>query len=263
MPKFVAIGREQFAKLRWIAPQNSSFAAKDTVAPIVAAEIARVIPAMPICFFRANDQLQLGALLSLAPGRNMFVGPNGQWLGSYTPSSVRFYPFKLIKPDGAADSVLCIDQDSGLITDNVSVGEEFFTADGNVAPKLKGLLDFLGQLDQAHAATQIAVASLEQAGVIAEWPLVVKNEKGEQKVDGLFRIDEAALNALPEDKFAKIRATGALAIAYGQLFSMSQLSIFQNLMKLQSQLAPRPPGPLPDTLDTLFDMGNSEYIKFD
>lgn len=263
MPKFVAIGREQFSKLHWTAPQNYGFAVQATVAPITAAEIARVIPAMPMCFLRQNNQFQLAALMSLAPSRNMFVGPNGQWLGGYVPASIRSFPFKLIRPQGSADPVLCIDEESGLVTNDAATGEAFFDPDGSVAPKLKSLLDFLGEVDRNHHATQIAVASLEQAGVITEWPLMIKNEQGEQKIEGLFRIDESSLNALPEDRFAKIRATGALPIAYGQLFSMLQLSVFQNLMKIQSQLAPKPVGPLPDTLDKLFDSSNNEYLRFD
>jgi hypothetical protein len=263
MPKFVAIQRDPFARLRWTRPQNSSFAAQDTTAPIVAAEIGKIVPSMPIVFVKYNDQFQLSALLSLTAGRNMFVGPNGNWLGGYVPAAIRSYPFKLIRPGEGADPVLCIDEESDAITDNQSAGEEFFSTDGSVAPTLKALLDFLAELDRNRAGTQIGVASLEQAGVIVPWPILVKAEQGEQKIEGLFRIDEAALNSLPEDRFARLRATGALPIAFGQLFSMSQLSVFQDLMRLQTQLAPKPLAPLPDTLDKLFDMGNNEYLRFD
>ena len=263
MPKFTAIGREQFSKLRWIRPQNSAFAAQETTAPIVAAELAKIIPLMPVAFVRHNDQFQLSALLSFVAGRNMFIGPNGNWLGGYVPSSIRSYPFKLIRPEPSADPVLCLDQESGLVTDDPKLGEEFFAPDGSVAPPLKAILDFLGEMDRNRAATQLAVASLEQQGVIMPWPITVQTPEGQKMLDGLFRIDEAAMNALPEDQFAKLRATGALPIAYGQLFSMSQLSVFQKLAELQAKLAPKPPAPLPDTLDKLFDTSNNEHLRFD
>ena len=263
MPKFTAISREQFSKLRWVRPQNFSFAAQEMTAPIVAAELARIISTMPVAFVRFNNQFQLCALLSIEAGRNMFIGTSGNWLGGYVPSWIRSYPFKLIRPEEGADPVLCIDQDSEVITDNPTAGEEFFTADGAVAPPLKAILDFLGELDRNRAATQIAVASLEQQGVIVVWPLVVKTPQGEQQLEGLYRIDEPAMNALPQELFAKLRATGALPIAYGQLFSMSQLSVFQKIAKLNAQLVPKAPAPLPDTLDKLFDASNSEYLRFD
>ncbi len=263
MPKFIAISRDPLSKLRWIRPQNSAFAAAEITAPIVAAELAKVIPSMPVAFVQHNGQFQLSALLSIIAGRNMFIGPNGNWIGGYVPSSIRSYPFKLIRPEPNADPVLCVDQESGLVTEDPKLGEQFFTPDGNVAPPLKTILDFLSELDRNRAATQIAVASLEQQGIIVPWPITVQTSEGQKALDGLFRIDEAAMNALPEDQFAKLRATGALLIAHGQLFSMSQLSVFPKLAELHAKLAPKPLAPLPDTLDKLFDTSNNEYLRFD
>ena len=35
------------------------------------------------------------------------------------------------------------------------------------------------------------------------------------------------------------------------------------LAELHAKLAPKPPAPLPDTLDKLFDTSNNEYLRFE
>ena len=107
------------------------------------------------------------------------------------------------------------------------------------------------------------MSPLVQAGVIKPWPITIKGEQGDRVVNGLNCIDEAALNALPNEDFLKLRATGALPIAYAQLLSMNQLGVFEHLGKIQGQLAPKPIAPMPDSLDKLFDRSDSLELKFD
>jgi hypothetical protein len=128
---------------------------------------------------------------------------------------------------------------------------------------IKSALGLLGDVERSRIATSLAVSSLSQAGVIKPWPITVKTEQGDRTIDGLHGIDEAALNALPTEGFDKLRATRALPIAYGQMFSMGQIHLFEQLSKIHAQAAPKPVGPLPDTLDKLFDTGNNEYLRFD
>jgi hypothetical protein len=99
------------------------------------------------------------------------------------------------------------------------------------------VLDFLVQLDANRIATGRAVAALAGAEALAPWPLEVETAEGRKAVAGLFRVDEARLNALDADAFLALRAAGALPLAYAQLLSMGQLSVFQTLAQLQQQLA--------------------------
>jgi hypothetical protein len=107
------------------------------------------------------------------------------------------------------------------------------------------------------------VSPLAQAGVIKPWPITIKSEQGDRTVSGLYCFDEAALNALSNEDFLKLRASPALPIAYAQLLSMGQLGVFENLARIQAQLAPRPVAPLPDSLDKLFDRTDNLEIHFD
>lgn len=79
-------------------------------------------------------------------------------------------------------------------------------------------------------------------------------------LDGLFRIDEAALNVLDDEAFLKLRKSSALPLAYLQLVSTGQIALFQQLIRLQHQLAPRQERQFP--LDEIFAAAESETIRF-
>jgi hypothetical protein len=263
MASFIPISSEQHAASKWRRFTNYSFVASEGAAPIVAAEITKAVPATPLVFIELNGKFELSALLSVVPGHNMFVAPDGRWLGSFIPSSIRSYPFRMMTPQGSDQSILCIEEGCVVTVDNPLPGEPFFGPDGKVSPSLQQALDFLTSLERNRIVTSLAVSSLAQAGVIKPWPISIKSEQGDRTVNGLNCIDEAALNALPNEDFIKLRATGALPIAYAQLLSMGQLGVFEHLAKMQGQLAPKPVAPLPDSLDKLFDRTDNLELKFD
>jgi hypothetical protein len=264
MVKFVPINKEHHLTSKCRRLADHRFAAREATVPIVAQEIVRAVPAMPIVFTEENGKFTLSALLSVTPGQNLFVAPDGRWLGAYVPSSIRTYPFRLVTPEGAGQSFLCVDEDYVISADDPSPGTAFFEFDGTPAAMVQQNLEALTALERSRLATELAVSSLAQAGVIRRWPpLTIKSKEGDRTVNGIFAIDEAALNALENENFLKLRATGALPIAYAQLLSMNQIAIFEHLVRMQTQLAPQPLTQLPDSLDRLFDQTNNLQIRFD
>ncbi len=234
MTKLTAISKDTFADKAWLRTTGYGFAAGLATIPVVAAELPTLVPAMPLGFVRDGNRFDLVAICSLAPAANLYVAPDGRWLGGYVPALLRSYPFRLARVQGRDDSILCIDEDA--IT-GTGQGVPFFDASGEPAPALKDILNLLTQIERSGIATQAAIAALDSAGLIQPWPL--RLQQGSQPaamVDGLFRIDEAAMNALCEESFLKLRGNGAFAIAYAQLLSMHQLSLLQRLDQVQTEL---------------------------
>lgn len=62
-----------------------------------------------------------------------------------------------------------------------------------------------------------------------------KTDQGERKLEGLFRVNEAALNALDNEAFLSVRKSGALPVAYAQLLSMQQLRVLGELAQARAQ----------------------------
>jgi hypothetical protein len=258
--QFTAVSRERHAGKKWLHSNGYAFAAADALAPLVGAELVRAAVSMPCAFLEQSGRYTLVAVLSLVPGRNMCVGPDGRWLLGYIPAWFRTYPFRLVPQQGTDKAVLCVDEGSGLVVEDNAAGEDFFAKDGNIPPALKTLFDLLTHVESNRRVTERAVSALAEAGVIAPWPIKLKTEQGEKAISGLHRIDEAALNALPDDVFLKLRT--ALPIAYGQLLAAGQLGIFEHLAKLHNQPAPLPVAALPESLDSLFGVQNDDMIRF-
>ena len=237
MARFSPVTRERHAAKRWRRPVSLAAAAGNAVVPVVGGELARLALAMPIAFIEQSGRYQLVAAQSLTPGRNLFVAADGRWLGGYVPAWHRSYPFRLLQPQGAAEAVLCVDEESALIAEGESGGEDFFDADGAVSQALRPIVDLLLESERRRKATEVAVLALAEAGVIQPWPITVKAAEGEKPITGLHRIDEAALNALGDEGFLKLRKASALPLAYAQLLSMGQLGVFEQVAKLHEQLA--------------------------
>jgi hypothetical protein len=263
MPRFVAVSRERHGQTKWPRYKSFAFAAADAMAPVVLAELANIMVSMPLAFSEQSGRYTLVAVLSLTPGRNMFVGADGRWLGRYVPVWFRGYPFRMFPRPGTDKAVLCVDEESGLVVEGSAATEGFFDAEGNLSPALKPLFEFLMQVERNRRVTDLAVAALAEVGVIRPWQIKLKTGQGEQAVSGLHHIDGAALNALPDDVFLKLRKTSALFLADAQMLSAAQLGVFENLAKVQAMLAPPPVATLPETIDGLFELPNDDMIRFE
>ncbi|WP_172124336.1 SapC family protein [Devosia sp. 919] len=240
-PSIVAISRERHAGKGWQAPASYEFAKTNHLVPISAAEIAHAARSMPLAFVQSGDRLVLVAMLSLLPGNNLFVGPDGKWLGPYIPAALRAFPFILANSGaGAAEQfTLAFDEASGLLSHE---GTPFFAEDG-VTPhaRTSEMLQFLVQVRRGNDAVSTAVAALQAAEVLEPWPINLKDGETTRAVQGISRINEAALNKLSDDAFLALRRAGALPVAYAQLMAVQNLSVLQRLAQAQgaARQAPR------------------------
>ena len=105
------------------------------------------------------------------------------------------------------------------------------------------------------------MAALAEARVIRPWPLTATLGKQQVTANGLFGIDEAALNAMDSHTFMRLRETSSLALAYAQIISRQTVGIFSNLERVQQQLAQQAK-PFPHA-SSLFRIDDGGSIKFD
>lgn len=252
MPQITALTPEQFGNKAWIRT-GFAFARQSHLVPVVIMELARLVPTMPLVFVtQAGGGFQLMGMTAAQPGSNLFVAPEGQWLGDYIPAVLRNYPFRLVKPAGRDDHILCIDADSGRVVEPPQ-GEAFFNPDGTLAPAIRDILAQLTEIERSRMVTQAAVDALHAAGLIQPWKLTLKEGDRSLNVEGLFRVDEAAFNSLPDEAFLRLRHSGAQYLAFAQLLSLNQLSQFAKLVQVQQQLrAKSAPAAAEQPLDQAF-----------
>lgn len=236
MTKFVPLNLNDHAGKKWVRNENYGFAARDAVVPLVANELSAAASEFPIGFVRDGSTLTLAALLSFKPNENLFVGPDGKWLGTHVPLALRSNPFRLLRRSNQPGMVLCVDQDSDCIGTDAK-GETLFDASGSPTQPVKEVLQFLERFESLRKITDSAVAALSEAAVIVPWSIsVVGPNQPQMSVDGAYRIDEAALNQLDDEAFLKLRKARALPIAFVQLFSMQQTKKLGQMAQLQDRL---------------------------
>jgi len=267
MVNLVPVSRSTHATQVWRRLRTFSFAAKDHYVPIAGLEFGRVVPTMPIAFVDVAGQLAPVAILSPEPGTNAFVGPDGRWLTPYVPFLFLTYPFRLLRQPGTDQFALWVDSDADRLPDAAHSTELFYDAEGNLAPATKAAFDLLARFEQNRLLTIAAVATMAQEGILCPWEFKLSDGGKERVVQGLQRVDEVALNKLDDDAFLRLRKSQALPMAYAQLLSMGQLTVFSQLQRLRGQVTV-PAAPVPQAAPDArpgegFTMLDPDSLRFD
>ena len=109
------------------------------------------------------------------------------------------------------------------------------------------------------------MAALAQAGVIRPWQIKLKTDQGEQAISGLHRIDEAALRALPDDVFLKLRTDSGIADRLrANVVGRTAWRIRAAGEASQSAgTTARAAAALPETIDGLLENLKDDMVRFD
>ena len=218
---------------RWRRALTYEHARASPVVPVVIGELPQSVVSLPLGFVQNAAGLTLVAILGLKPAENLLVGPEGKWLGTHVPTMLRTYPFSIVALEQARE-LLCVDEESGLVGDWTD-GETFFDGEGQPSAAIAKVLNYLQQVSASHRLTSAACDQLSRCGVVEPWPIVLRSEQGTENIQGLYRINEGALNGLSDEQFLSLRARGALQIAYSQLLSMQHLEALDNFGRRRAQ----------------------------
>ena len=219
MPALHPVSRSRHAGKRWKQPINYSHAQHAHTAPVVFAELPKVVLELPVAFVADEaGRFSTVCLLGIDAGQNLLVGPDKRWEGTYIPAFFRAFPFRLAAT-AEGQRVFCIDEESGLLSDDKEA-LALLNPEGQLAEATQKIFDLLQQIEQSRVATQAMCASLQKQGLITAWPLTLKTPEGDKSLKGLHRIDEDALNRLEGEALAELHRARALPLAYFQLLSM-------------------------------------------
>lgn len=221
MPDIRVISYAEHANKRWFKPTEFGFTRKDRIAAIGLSEIPKAMLSLPLGFAQVEGGYIPVAVQGFLKEQNLLVSPNGQWLADYIPLVYRSYPFKLAR-NSDGQFVLCVDHDSGLITE-APAGYPFFSEENKLAPEISALASQLMVLEAERVRAIQACKLLVGHGIIEPWPIQINNENKLETVEGLYRINESKLNEVAAEVLLEIRNSSALMLCYAQLFSVQHL----------------------------------------
>lgn len=241
MVSLQAITKPDFTEKSWRRSPNYLFTANDAACPLTVQEMPKAIMGMPIAFLCVDEKYSVVAVLGLEPETNYFVGKDGGWRGNYIPALYRPYPFVLAKNEAEEEQlVLCINEDSGLLNDDDSA-EAFFDDEGELSATVKQLMELLSAIRVGLQSAARICKLLNQHKLFKPWELEIELEDGKKRIEGLFSIDEAALNELSDEAFIELRQSGALIVVYCQLLSMQRITDLAQFAQLKSKADSQPP----------------------
>lgn len=261
-PQIVPISLERHGSRSFRRFSSYEFAAKDTVVPLVGAELAKATLSFPIAFLNEEKKAVPVAVLGVEPGSNLFIAPDGRWAGPYIPAAFRAHPFVLAQTQDNKQ-ILCINEASGLVLEDGS-GEPFFTPEKRPSEPVEKILDFLTKLHENRVVTERACEVISRLDLLEPWPFQAPGETGPRQVAGLWRISESKMNRLEDQAFLELRHTGGLALAYAQLMSMGHQASLERLAVLRTEARRQASAAVPASLDPIFGIpGQTEEFEID
>lgn len=245
MTEWVALNRQRHQHRRWRPRNNYLHTSGQSLVPILLGELGQLMSGYTLALTEQEGRYVAVAVLGLGQAEHFYIGPGGQWLADYVPANLRTHPFQLLKA-GEGKHALCIDA--------THMGDEevlptIFNEDGQMSDSIQEMLTLLRHVEQQTQVTQRACEQLTAKQLIEPWPLTLANEKSEatpedtmdsgvakKTVQGLYRINETALNGLSGEALAELRKSGALALAYAQLLSTPQVHQLAKRAQWQARL---------------------------
>lgn len=236
MPNYIPISIELHEDKHWVRHTSIAFAKADTVAVLYANELVSAMHAMPIAFIRQEQGFALVVVMGLNPGENLFVSADGRWLSNYMPVTYRSSPFELLNVAGSENQqTLCIDE--ACVTENTE-GEPFFNEEGKITESIAQAFEMVQNFNKARQLTHQICSVLAEHNLIEPWEITLNNGTEGLPVNGLYKVNETALNALSNEAFLTLRHANALPVAYAQLLSMQKLDVLTQLIQLAQASSP-------------------------
>ncbi|MCO8164184.1 SapC family protein [Pseudomonas sp. 21LCFQ010] len=240
MPSYIPVSHSLLGDKRWRPHPSLVFAKADNVTPLLVSEVTMAAETLPIGFIKIDDQFSMVVLMGIRSGENLLVSESHQWIGEYMPVAYRSSPFDLRLLDNeSGQQALCVDESCITEADDPQ-GYPFFTAEGEVAEATAKAFAQVQQFYTSRPLTNLISAKLAEHNLLTPWPLGVEVDGEQIAVNGLYQINEKALNQLPDAAFLELRQCYALPVAYAQLLSMSKIKFLAALLQQRKRTAEVP-----------------------
>lgn len=221
--KFEPLDKDKHPHLRADPELFAYDARQSSVVPVVPAELARLIEAVPVFFTKNAEtgQFGLSALLGLSAGENLFM-QDGAWRPRYLPLNLRRGPFQATGLDDRGENFrVLIDVESQAISSGS--GEQLFDEQGKQTTFLGEQLSVLGELVRGEAHSAEFISSLLALDLIEPSQIRYVLDGEPVTVTGLYSINDEKLAALPTPQIETLWAAGF--IRYAHIIAASRVHV--------------------------------------
>lgn len=228
-PSIVPLNPEKHSNLKVKQDTTLAASANQHLVALTMRECPSAASAMPIVFIKnpQSNSLHFAAIMGVDPEVNLYR-QNEKWMGHHVPWNIQRHPFDI---RGSAEQVnVFIDENSNLIDEKEGIA--IFNSEGKTTDYFEHIQKLLAAIAESELTSQSLFKIITEYELIQPIQIHVNYESGEQKnLVGMFGINEAKLNALPDDKILSLMKSGALGVLYAVLTSVGQLNRIIELSK--------------------------------
>lgn len=220
--------------------RGQSWAAALTGVYLSAAEFVQAARHYPVVFTRggADTEYVPLALTGLESGVNLFVDRDGNWEpGAYQPAYVRRWPLYGVRVEGAelqnGKLLICVDE-NGL----ADSGPRLFDATGEATGIFKQAETLVRELEAARPATETLCREVRELQLLEPFEARALPKDGQaMRVEGMWRVNEERLNALPAETVMRLMRAGILSRLYAHLMSLDNFKFLLDRAAARSRPA--------------------------
>ena len=222
--------------LRLNIDRNYSHVSHQNMIPLLAFEFLEASTNFPIVFVKEQEtgKFKSVGLLGLNEGENLIFSDN-KIRSNYIPMNIKHYPFSAgLQGADANEFVLCIDENSTLL--NEKEGVKIFNENGQLSEEMQKVADLFTDILAKDEATDVFIDFLVENNLIQPAELTLKlGAEGNKKINGIYKIDEEALNELSDKEALILYKRKYFSAIYAHLASLSQ---FNRLLQLKTNFSP-------------------------
>jgi hypothetical protein len=223
------LGLPAESNYQWCSALNAVF--------LNASEFGRASLDFPIAFTRdeQSGEFMPIAVLGMKAKQNLFVSSEGQWRPqSYIPAYFRRFPFCIAEvpmPNGeAAQRMICV-QENCLRPSKTPL----FDVHGNPTTIWPPILKLLEAIEATRQQTRVLVRRLEALELLVPFDAIAVPRQGEQlRLQGMFRVDEEKLQAIPGKDLRTMMKRGELRAVYAHLISLENFGRLLDLNQMKT-----------------------------
>jgi len=225
MTQLQELTKASHADLKVNTQSTISYAAKAHIMSIRVTEVGKAATSLPVFITKNqhNGYWGISVVTSVQPGRNLFI-ENEQWTASYQPTCMQTHPLYLMKSPSKENSytigVYPNEQDFSK-----DKGEALFDGEGKATEYLSRVTALLEADIKNDIHTVEFLNELDQMGLLKAIDLQVHYQEGSvQTIQGLYTINEEAMQLLSAEQLAHLNTKGYLAPIHAILLSILQLN---------------------------------------
>lgn len=222
----IPLNNKQHANLKVQKINDVTRFKNQNVIPVTVQDFIPLSTEFPIIFVKNEEtgQFTSVALMGIRSDVNLYC-QDTKWSCPVAPIGFNNAPFSLVKTSEDSDEVMvCIDEKSPLI--GTEKGDALFDEKGEqtdyLAQRTQALLNMADYTEQ----TQAIIALLAQKKLLVSKGLNIKLASQDEPfvLNGIYMIDEVALNNLSTEEFEGLRSQGLLPLIYAHLSSLHQIT---------------------------------------